>query len=53
MRLIARVQPRWSIAEANRVLYDKLADTSLVAALASLPELADGWKSGLPRSDAP
>ena len=52
MRLADRIHPDWPIAEASRVMYDRHADASAVAALASLPELAGGWKSSLPQSDS-
>ena len=50
MRLADRIHPKWTIAEASRVLYGKRPDASAVAALASLPELSDGWKSSLPQT---
>jgi MOSC domain-containing protein YiiM len=49
MRLTERVHPRWTVAEASRVLYDKHPNASAIAALKSLPELSDGWKSSLPQ----
>lgn len=48
LRCVERTHPDWSIDRVSRVLYDKQADSSLVAELRSIPLLAEGWKSSLP-----
>jgi MOSC domain-containing protein YiiM len=48
MRLVSRPHPQWSVARASEVLYAKSVEPAVLAELAALPELAEGWKSDLP-----
>jgi MOSC domain-containing protein YiiM len=41
--LIDRLNPAWSIARANEILYHRKTDLSLTLALADVPRLADSW----------
>ena len=47
VELLGRPLPKWTIAEANRVMFDKSAPPDDVAELASLPELSESWRETL------
>lgn len=42
-----RPYPQWTIAEANRIMYDPPSDTSVSAALANVPLLSASWRRTL------
>lgn len=49
MRLIreGNPHPAWTVAQANRLMYDKLADRNQLQALGELPELSAAWREVL------
>ncbi len=47
LQLERRPHPDWSIAAANRVMYDRKTPADRIRALIALPELSDAWKDEL------
>jgi MOSC domain-containing protein YiiM len=47
MTLESRPQPKWTIAEANRLMYDKRPLESRLREFIALPELSQAWKDEL------
>jgi MOSC domain-containing protein YiiM len=45
LQLVARPRPDWPLARLNRLLYVDPLNRPLLAEMASLPELADNWRS--------
>jgi MOSC domain-containing protein YiiM len=42
-----RRHPRWTIAEANRVMYEKRGSEQRLRELIAVPELSEAWKDEL------
>jgi MOSC domain-containing protein YiiM len=49
LELLARANPEWTIARANRVLYFHRNDPDESAALAAVPGLSSSWRESLSR----
>lgn len=47
IELIARPHPEWTVARANRLVYQKAEGQDARSHLADLPELAQSWRSWL------
>ena len=47
LHLADRPHPQWTIARANRVLYDRRVDPAERLALATIPELSAAWRTEL------
>lgn len=45
LQVVARPRPDWPLARLNRLLYVDPLNRPLLAEMASLPELADNWRS--------
>jgi MOSC domain-containing protein YiiM len=47
--LLRRPYPDWPVSRANRVLFEKGFSPAQISELAAIPQLAESWKSDLPR----
>jgi MOSC domain-containing protein YiiM len=47
LELVARPNPEWTVARANRIMHRDKADLEAAAALAAVPELSANWKATL------